>query len=454
MTTRARVPGKRPGALVAAAVLVALATAGPAAAQTADGDAPETSAAPAATANPNRFSLSAAADGMLFEIQNSKIPANIVVAAAPVSSFASVDSAGSSRAFAGLPYFGPSVQTLPATVNGLSGGLTPPLPPLPGYVESRFPGDPDVREAQGPYVISARSTETTSSAHAGAGASPDAADPSQQAYSTSEVKALPDGSVVSSASAGATGLRLGPLTILDVSAAEKIIETGDGKPTIQSRTDLGSIKVAGFTIGIDQDGFNLLGAPIDVPAAAAFKAVNAALAAANMEIAYIPRKVVKDAATDVTTVTSGSLRVTTVQDVPIQGPTRVVYTYARVAVSSSSVAFGEEPTVSVPELPAVEPPVVENSGVAAPPPLAVGVDVGAAPPALAPVSNDVPLTAGSDAPAVAAPPGQVLRLGGVQSSAPRGDGTLVYLALVLGGAGIFVGQQSFSRFGVRLLMRS
>ncbi|MCU1692083.1 MAG: hypothetical protein JWM64_1174 [Frankiales bacterium] len=484
---RLRTTATRSAAVATAALLVALGTAAPALAQDASPTPdPAAAAAPAAEAatNNNRFSLSASADGEAFEIQNSKIPANIVVAAAPISSFAQLDSAGQSRAYAGFPYFGPSVQSLPSTVNGLSGGLTPPIPSLPGYVESRFPSEPKLNESQGTYTLKAESSDQKSAGAASAGVAGNPDDPQPQSYSTALTEAKADGSVVSYATAGASGLQVGPLNLLKVRSAEKITETGTGAPKIESGTDLGSFTVAGFKIGITDKGFELLGSVIPLPAADALKAVTNALAASNIQVEYLPRKVVKDTVNDVTTVTSGSLRITTLQDVPIQGPTKVIYTYAKVAVSSSNVAEtavddagtgtdtsgGGDTASTTGGDTGVAGALALDPGSEVPP--ATDDGAGVLPDVAAPdTSGDVPLDAGSapadtsgtDASAGGAPvvagdgteaQQPVVSLGGIPRSAERGDGTLIYLVLVFGGAATFVSQQLFSRFGVRLLMRA
>ncbi|MCW2613315.1 MAG: hypothetical protein JWN08_309 [Frankiales bacterium] len=454
----------------AVVLLLALSGAAPAVAQESPAPAPaDDVAVPTADPgpqNPNRYSLSASADGMSFQIQNNKLVANITVEVSPVSTGAQVDSAGSSQAFAGLPYAGAIAQTLPGTVNGLSGGATPPIPPIPGFVATRSPGEPSAKQAQGPYLIAADSLETFSKATASAGASADADNPEAQLSSRAEVVAKPDGSVVSFGTAGAQGLAVGPLKILEFSTSEKITETGDGKPVFESATDLGTIQVAGFLIGIDQKGFNILGTPVPLPAAEALKAVNGILGDSGTEVSYLPRTVTRDAVSDRTTVTSGALRITTLQDLPVQGPTKVVYTYGKVIVSSANVPSGDSavggdsPVVDVPTGTTVTPDPI-SVDVAEPPAFTDGssdplLDAGPAPivDVAPPLTDDGGTVAAPQGPTVAAP-SVPTTLGFLPASgAPRGDGALIYLVLVLGGAAVVVGQQVFSRFGVQLLMRA
>ena len=81
------------------------------------------------TTNQNQYSLSAEGDGLYNEVADNSLPATTDTAASPYSSQASLDSDENSTAFAGLPYLGPVAETIGGTVNGLSGGATPPIPP-------------------------------------------------------------------------------------------------------------------------------------------------------------------------------------------------------------------------------------------------------------------------------------------------------------------------------------
>jgi hypothetical protein len=420
--------------------------------------ADDVSAAPGGSgaSNPNRFSLTAEGNGMFFEYRGQAAPATDNVSASPWAAFATVNSQGLSHAFAGMPYFGSFLQTLPATVNGLSGGATPPLPPLPGFTESQYPANPEGHESQGPYSIKATSDQYVSNASAKSGFSPDADSPRQQIYSTAHSEALGDGSVMSTATAGVEALTMGPLSILRFGNSESVTEHGDGTPVFTTSQDLGTFDVAGIKVGVTQRGFTFGSQTSAIPANEALKTVNQVLAKAGIEIAYIPRSVKKDPVSGVTTVLSGAMRVKVFQDAPAEGPTTLTYVFGRVTVSTSDVKddFGsgiglpiDVPTApgapagagGVVDTPAA--PTIDSSG------LTPGGGTGAGP-ALPPVTLDGTGTQ-------SAPQASALGLVRMAGSPARGRNTsLFYLVLVLAGGGVLIGQQLFSRFGVRLLLRS
>jgi hypothetical protein len=409
-----------------------------------------------AAANPNRFSLTAEGNGMFFEYRGQAAPATDNVSASPWAAFATVDSQGLSRAFAGMPYFGAFLQTLPATVNGLSGGATPPLPPLPGFTESKYPANPEGHESQGPYAIKATSDQYVSDASAKSGFSPDAASPREQIFSSAHSEALGDGSVTSTATAGVEALTMGPLSILRFGNSESVTEHGDGKPVFTSSQDLGTFEVAGIKVGVTQKGFTFGSQTTGIPASEGLKTVNGVLARAGMEIAYIPRAVRKDQVSGVTTVLSGALRVKVFQNAPAEGPTTLTYVFGRATVSTSDVKDDFGGGIGLPIDVPTAPGAVAGAGGVVDTPAAPALDSSGLTPgggtdtggSLPPVTAD-----GSDA----QPPSQPSALGLVRTAGSPGSGansSLFYLLLVLAGGGVVLAQQLFSRFGVRLLMRS
>jgi hypothetical protein len=408
------------------------------------------------TENQNRYSLQATGDGMLVELYEPSLPATDKIASSAYSASAQVNSQGNSSSFGSLPYLGAFLETIGGTVNGLSGGATPPIPPAPGYVQSRYPTPQSARQSQGPYLITADSTATSSHSLAGFGLSPQAGNTGQQVYSTAAVTANPDGSTVSTSTAGVRALELGPMQILNVGSSESIRDAGKGgKPTIVSKTDLGTIQVLGFKIGVDQDGFQVLGAPVGTPTKDVLDKVNTVLGSAGMEVTVLPSSVVKDAVSGVVTVTSAALRVTIFQNVPAQGPTKVILTFGRASVGSVDASTGLGLPIDVPIGGQVAPttPVADvPTGDASMTPLVPGG--AAAPPSAdlpAPVLDGGQPTAGSDVQAGAAP----RTLGFVPQGAPTGSSTSsTYLLLALASAVVVIGQQLFSRFGIRLLLRS
>ncbi len=434
---------------ILAPLLIAV-TGGPA---LADDTTPAPTTATTTSENDNRYSLTAEGNGMFMEYRGQAAPATDNISASPWAAYATANSSGLSRAFAGLPYFGAFLQTIPSTVNGLSGGATPPLPPLPGFTESKYPAAPEGHESQGPYSIKANSDEFGSYSSAKSGFSPDADSPRQQIYSTAKVIANPDGSVQSVATAGVEALTMGPLSILRFGNTESITESGDGKPVFSTSSDLGTFEVAGVKVGVTQNGFVVGGQSSSLPAAEALKTVNSVLAAAGMEIAYIPRTVSTDVSTGLTSVLSGALRVKLYQDAPAEGPTTLTYVFGRATVATADVKDEAGGGLDLPSAPEV-PSTPADAGGVVDTPVAPALD----PSGLAPSTSDPGsgLAPSVDSPAVSAPT-QPQGLGLVRTaSAPveGNDTSLFYLVLVLAGAGVMVGQQLFSRFGIRLLLRA
>jgi len=401
--------------------------------------------------NQNRYSLTADGDGMTVDVYEPSLPATDRIGSSAYSAHAQANSQGNSSSFAGLPYLGAFLETLPGTVNGLSGGATPPIPPFPGYVVSRYPTPLSAKQSQGPYLITADSDATSSHSLSGFGLSGSAASTEQQVFSTASVSANPDGSTSSVSTAGVRALQLGPLRILTIASKGSIEDPGTGAaPKVLSTTDLGTIEVLGFKLGVDQDGFHVLGAPVALPYKDVLDKVNAALAQSGMEITVLPSSRVTDKVSGVLTVASAALRVTWAGDVPAQGPTKVIYTFGRATVGSVDAGTG---LVDLPvDLPVVDggAPVTDapaDGGVATAPLLPVD---GAPAPADMPAPMvDVPST-GGDGSAQAAPK----TLGLVPTSAPTSSSTSsTYLVLALASLVVVCGQQLFSRFGIHLLLR-
>lgn len=72
-----------------------------------------------------------------------------------------------------------------------------------------------------------------------------------------------------------------------------------------------------------------------------------------------------------------------------------------------------------------------------------------------PIPGVAPELPTDDETGTAGTPDRPRSLGFLPAGAPTGNNNaLVYLALVLAGAGVLVGQQLFSRFGIQLLLRT
>jgi hypothetical protein len=417
-TTRTRAAAVAIAGLLAAVTVLLVAPAPPSAAQ---------------AANSNNYALTAQGDGLYFELYDESLPATTSVLASPYSAQALLNSTGTSTAFAGFPNPGPVIGPLPQTVNGLGGSNFPPLPPLPGYIQSSHPTSPSVKQTQGPYVLETESAENSSRAVAGFGMSA-AGDNTQQISSRASVTANEDGSVTAKASAGATGFKLGPLELLDFTSSVTMVEQASAEPEITSTTNIGTITVLGFKLGIDQDGFKVLGANIPHPTKEILDSVSALLSANNISISYIPAVTTLRRDSDVIeSYTSGHLRFETVQDIPSQGPVTVILTTGRVTVSATNL---------------------ENAAASG------GLDTGggmvdtSAPPIDTSASVEVPpldLGSSMDLPALATPSLPTTPSG---AAAPDGTQTLgsVDPGLVLGRAALSVPLESKSPQAIYLLL--
>jgi hypothetical protein len=443
-----------------------------------------------AAANPNTFELTAEGDGEYFELDDAQLPATTTVAVSPYSAQASLDSTGNSTAFAGLPYLGPVAETLGGTINGLSGGSTPPIPPAPGYVATSYPTTPTATESQGPYLITASSQPDTSTASAGFGLSPSASGGNQQIFSKASAVANPDGSVQSSASAGADGFNLGIVDLLNVSSSVTMTEQAGSAPQITATTNLGTIQILDFKLGIDQNGFELLGDTIGIPTGAVLQAINSALSAANIEISILPAVTYDAPGTNVVqSYTTGGLQIKTVQNVPSQGPVTVTYTFARATVSAIDQANGASTGGSVSGTGSQTAPISSSNSTSSPTNSSQGLssasaavtatgNSGSSPdltgtassggsPSLAPGSSSATAGSGGSGGSASIPSssGSSVSTGGstlgpttlgsihpISLTGTSADG--IYLLIVLGALAALVGGAVFRFFGIRLTLGS
>lgn len=421
----------------------------------------------AAEDSPNNYALMAQGDGMYILITNARLPAGLPGPISPYAAHAETNSVGVNEGFAGAPYLGPLLQTLPGLVGGLSVSTLPPLPPLPGFVTSEE-ARPIGRQATGAYLVESITDENGTDARASVGVAASTED-NTQAFARATARANEDGSTITQASSGVTGAAIGPISLLDVSTNVSVSSDPDGKTTVANTTNFGTISIAGITIGLTEDGFTVLGAPIPAPTDAIFDTLNTLLAAGQTKISIVESVKEVDEDTGETFVQSAALRVESVQDIPGLGPVNVEYVLGRSTVRSRNAPLepfggGGEPTEMPTTTPPTEPPMTE---VEIPP-----VDTGNELPPFTPVENptiptipespvvppaepptfptEEPITGGGVPPNNQPP---VRELGALPGPELGDDTELLYLVLVLGGLGAFAGQQLFSRFGVQLMLR-
>jgi hypothetical protein len=420
--------------------------------------------------NDNRYSLVAEGDGMFAYIYNGLLPAVPYVDASAYTAEAENNSQGNSTAFAGLPYPGKTGTTLPGTVNGLSGGNFPPLPPFPGYVSSSYPSSEESEQVQGPYLIRATSTATAAAARAGGGVSPNAGSTEQQVFSTANVIANPDGTAEAKATAGVDGVSVGPIDLLNVSSTMSITGDGKSKPKVVTSTNLGTIKVLGFTLGVDQDGFNVLGSNSPLPTKTILQQINSSLSASGFQIDVIPGGLKTNPANGETTATSAALRITETYDAPVAGPSQLIFTFARATATFVNVETGSDvvdggttggdtggTTGTVPDPSVGGGTTGDTTGSGVSPDPGLGTDPGTAP-------SDPTVGVGPPPPVVSdnGGGGNTNNVGntgkptslGFSSAPETGTETwALYLVLVLAGVGVIGGQQLFRSIGVRLALR-
>lgn len=424
-------------------------------------------AGPAAADSPNNYALTAQGDGMYILITNARLPAGLPGPISPYAAHAETNSVGVNEGFAGAPYLGPLLQTLPGLLGGLSFSTLPPLPPLPGFVTSEE-ANPIGRQAQGVYLVESITDENGTDARASVGVAA-STEGNTQAFARATARANDDGSTLTQASSGVTGAAIGPITLLDVSTNVSVSSDPDGKTTVANTTNFGTISIAGITIGLTEDGFTVLGAPIPAPTDAIFDTLNTLLALGQTKISIVESVKKVDEDTGETFVQSAALRVESVQDIPGLGPVNVEYVLGRSTVRSRNMPLepigGGESTETPATTPPSEPAVTETD---IPP-----VDTGNELPPFTPVENptiptipespvvppaeppdfppaEQPITGGGGMPNNQPP---VRELGALPGPELGDDTELLYLVLVLGGLGAFAGQQLFSRFGVQLMLR-
>lgn len=427
----------------------------------------------------NTYDLSAQGDGMYILVAGPNLPAGLPGPISPYASFAAVTSNAVSRGFAGAPYLGPLLQTLPGLVGGLSQGTVPPLPELPGYVTTQDPNIPEANQVQVGYEIRSKSDPFSSKSSAGVGAAAQATS-QPQAFSSTETTANDDGTTVAKATAGATGINVGPISLLDVSSNVSITSDGKAAPTIVNTTNIGTISIAGIKVGLTESGFTILGSNLALPASAVFDTLNTVLGAAKTKIELLPSATVKSADGKSVTVQSGALRVDTTQDIPGVGNTSVTYIFGRSTVKSANLGTvgdsgsgsttttgdttgGGATTAGDSSTGGTIDPTTGTSGDASGG-VIPGIDPGATgdsstgttdpglPPEVANPAENIGTgssTSGGDT----GGPTNPIALGNTFDGQLGNNTELLYLVLVLGGGAAFLGQQLFSRFGVRLMLR-
>jgi hypothetical protein len=272
------------------------------------------------------FNVVARADAISVEVHDGAVPlvpaGQPAAFGSPSSTQAVFDSLGNSTGFASAPYPGDFAVALPTTVNALSYGKAPPLPPYPFIVTSSYPRAPSAQQTNGPYGITSTSTATGTTADAHLGVIVGAPSVlSSQAASTA-VQDAKTGAMVAQADTLVAAFSVGPLlTVGEVSAHAKLSASAGQTPVKTTSFNVGSMTIAGIKVGFTEKG--LQAGPGTVPVDAS--SLTKVLAAGGVSIAYLP------ATQTPTSVDSAGLAVSITQDVPSQGKVTTTYVFGRVS---------------------------------------------------------------------------------------------------------------------------
>ena len=404
--------------------------------------------------NSNTYNLSAQANALDVLVTDPNLPVSslLTIEAGPYGASAALNSLGLSMADAGAPY-SPSISSLPGTVNGLGSGSFPPLPPLPGYVSANFPGTPSNQQTQGGYQITANSSPTDAKGAVAIGVQP-AGSSNATMFASAETAAHSDGSVSVNATSGLDALSFGQLfDLANVSSSVSLTQQANGKPTIKSQTNLGTITLLGQASGLQANGLNLLGinVPIDINQEI-IGALDAILAPAGVKLTYLPETIrysdgttstgsAVNASKTLESVDSGALQISATQNLHAQGIATATFTVGRGYLSTSN-APGIAPAAGdsgngVDSGAAAGPTSTpfDNSG--------AGTGVASAVPGTIPTT---PTASSASSPTPNAQPTYALEKGPSAES--------LYLMLILVALAVLLGSQAVRLFSVRLALSS
>lgn len=357
-----------------------------------------------------------------------------------------------SQGFASAPTPGPFTEGLPGTVSGASGGqFNVPNYPLTVHSDSGSNPDPEPIEA-GTYKLETKSSVNGTTATALLGEEGSDARAAQGRAATSAARGA-DGTYTAQAVSEADGFALTDAISVgrSRSSAKLTIRPGQ-RPVVETSFVGAAVTVAGVNFGVTEEGLvadeKALG-PVDAAAA------NAALAAAGIDIKFVPPE------SSPTSATSGGVRISQPFEVPGQGTGRLTYVIgrARVAGAATPAAAAEATgTAAAPTDTAPAPGPSAGTGGGDP------AEPSAPPPEVAGGATD----ASTESPEVAAPAAAPARATapGLGTAPPGAEGqtvralraqpSAVGFYLVLVGAGLLAVTSSrlLGNLGVRGRLRS
>ena len=405
--------------------------------------------------NTNTYNLSAQANALdvLLTDPSAPLSGDLNYELGPWGSSASLNSLGESMSDAGAPY-SPSIASLPGTINGISAGNFPPLPPLPGYVSASYPSNKASVQSQAGYDIAATAQANSSKGAVGLGVQP-AGSPNTTFFSTAETTANPDGSVTLSASAGMDLLDFGQLLdVGNVSSSLSMTQQSNQQPKVTSQTTLGTITLLGTSTGLLGKGASALGigVPIDINQEL-IGTINTLIAKTGIKLTYLPVTYTytdgtsstgssPDSAKTLQAIDSGALQVTFSQNFPSQGQVTLSATLGRVYLSTT-----DTPGIA---------PTTGNSGV-----VVGNTGAGATPSSSAAVLGNTGTVTGNSGTAATTPSAPSTQPGGGTQTLASGPAYLiehgppiesVYLVLVLAALGLLLASQAARYLAVRLVL--
>ena len=427
-----------------------------------------------ASADDTRYNLEARGDAFYFEANGDEIPLSSKNDAGSLTASAETTNSGGSKGFAGSPYFGNTLQTVPGTVNGVpnqfgAGQLQLPFAVMPGYVQTASNGTPNAEQDLGYGRVKSSSSQTASTSSASYGAPAGVPTPNQQQMANASTQST--GDAVSAAAFGSSsGFVSGPLEVGNSTAIASITQTV-GKPAKIEAKTFGRFSVNGQEFGFDQNGFRYAGQGKDSKEAIA--QANTALKNAGIQIDLAPIITDKDE-TGKTTYTIGGLLITTTQTSPsgsgatftvtyILGRAKVGAALAKLGFSSSAgnTSAGVDNSTSGSSTDSSSGTVANTSTDAVTTDsTASGLDAAALPSdlaaqaALVPTDTATVTDAGAVAPVVdgtqtLGAQDVVRSLGFSAKPGQTGDGSeWLYAMLILAGVGVLGGHFLFSRFAV------
>lgn len=271
------------------------------------------------------FSGTASADGVRvgLSIPSFLIIENFVDGGGPTAQ-AVLDSLGTSRAFASLPYPGETGVSLPGLIGTLTGKS---IPGYPFYVDTSNPTRTDSRADQPGYHLASHSGTTSSSATAQAGEATTTGIEGG-AFSTATVSEEADGTLVSESDTR-VDISLGVLRLTGLESGARVVLSPDGRATRASSLRVGALSLGGITIGVTDQG--LVAGGLVVPLGNLLGGLAQALSQGATTVKFLPASQTSDS------ILSAGLLITTSQPLPVVGhPAEISITVGRAFASGAA----------------------------------------------------------------------------------------------------------------------